>query len=413
MKIPPRLHAALTSNLTDAIGSQLLVGTLDLLAVVLLGFTAGQVGLLNAAGTISYLLLAVPFGILVDSRGPRAILAASLATKVTVAILAFTLLLRESLDVPTTMVLCLLAGTATVAAETSQTSLVAHLGVDSTQLPRSVAAMVSADRAAAIVAPAVIGFGVARGVGSALLGVAVGFLAFALIALARVGPLPRQHSGFDPALLERPPLRRRLGHGFRALAANRVLLGVTLLVMAGNIGLAVGSAVEAILIIRHLGLSPAFFGMLSTAGAAAGLAASLVAPGLAAGRPLPRVFLAGGAAQTAVSVLPLCAMAVPRWAPALMVLFSVGWAVAVTWCNIAAAAYTAAAVPAEELGRTSAASRVLTMGAVPLAALGGGLLADGFGLALPLILWPAITLLATVTFGLLSRPRGHDELLHR
>lgn len=46
---------------------------------------------------------------------------------------------------------------------------------------------------------------------------------------------------------------------------------------------------------------------------------------------------------------------------------------------------------------------MLTMGAVPIAALGGGVLADLAGMIAPLIVWPAVTIAAALLFLLLGR----------
>ena len=87
-----------------------------------------------------------------------------------------------------------------------------------------------------------------------------------------------------------------------------------------------------------------------------------------------------------------------------MALFAASWALTLTVTNVAGAAFAAQTVPPGSLGRTSAARRMVTMGCVPVAALGGGLLGELAGLAAPLVLWPALALIAAAAFFVLTRP---------
>ena len=64
-----RLPRLLVSNGLDAGVGRILDTVTDVVAVTTLGMTTTQLGLLNALGSISFLLLAVPLGALVDARG--------------------------------------------------------------------------------------------------------------------------------------------------------------------------------------------------------------------------------------------------------------------------------------------------------------------------------------------------------
>ncbi|MFC3399271.1 hypothetical protein ACFOEP_12690 [Microbacterium amylolyticum] len=83
-------------------------------------------------------------------------------------------------------------------------------------------------------------------------------------------------------------------------------------------------------------------------------------------------------------------------------MFQATWAIVLTVTNIAGSAYAAQTVPPDVLGRAIGARRMLTMGSVPIAALGGGILADQAGILIPLIVWPSLTLVAAVAFLALS-----------
>ncbi|MGO1686395.1 MAG: hypothetical protein ACTHYR_15595 [Brachybacterium sp.] len=187
------------------------------------------------------------------------------------------------------------------------------------------------------------------------------------------------------------------------LFQDRTLLATTLLVMAGNIGLAIGDSVESILVLRFLDLGVLFYGLLGTIAALSGLAAAAVAPRIVRALPVRTIFGVGAVVQSAVAALPLLALLVPSTGYVVMGAFSALWSITLTITNIAGGAYAAAAVDPASLGRTAAARRMLTMGAVPIAALGGGVLADLAGMIAPLIVWPAVTIAAALLFLLLGR----------
>ena len=132
------------------------------------------------------------------------------------------------------------------------------------------------------------------------------------------------------------------------------LLATTLLVMAGNIGLAIGDSVESILVLGFLDLGVLFYG-LGTIAALSGLAAAAVAPRIVRALPVPTIFGVGAVVQSAVAALPLLALLVPSTGYVVMGAFSALWSITLTITNIAGGAYAAAAVDPASLGRTAAA----------------------------------------------------------
>lgn len=407
------LKFAFASNATDAAATQLASVTLDLVAVAVLGFTATQLGLLNALSMVSFLVLTIPIGIVVDRLGPVRVLAASIATKVVLVALLAILVWAGQLSIPLAMTFGLVLGAVSTTTETAQTTVVPSLVADD-RIARTIATMTSADRAASIAAPATAGFLVhfAHGVPSfaastLLLGVALA----TAVGLRRYvhdrGPSPEEPA---PITTPRCGLTDRLrtfastaGHGFVVLYRTRVLLGVTILVAATNIGLALSDSVVTIVILRELHLGTVYYGILGTIGAITGLCAAAVAPRVVHLLPIKRMFTLVSAIQAVITWLPLTALIFSPGARVIFAVFTISWSLVVTIANIAGFSYVAANVPKESLGRTSAAERMITMGAIPFAALGGGVLADHFGLAVPLIIWPLITLLAALGFWILAR----------
>ncbi|MGP5347930.1 MFS transporter [Arthrobacter rhombi] len=413
-----KIRPLLLSNAADAGGNQTFGVTLNIVTVTILGFSATQVGLLNALGSLSFLLLSVPLGMLVDRVGAARVLAISLSIKLLGATSVLTLFLSGNLNDFAAMFAVTVAGILTVASENAQTTIVPQLTEDQGKIANVIAKMASVDMAAGIIFPGLTGLIIATwGVGPAL---AMSTAMFTLAAVAFVPPLRRALLG--PTRDRHPEKSQKITtsakafiasatHGFSTLIGNRVLLGITLLTAAGNIGLAIGSSIEPILILRSLNLGVQFFGILGTVAAASGLAATFVAPKVAKMLPLRQLFGWGAVAQAVVATLPLAAYVWPPAAIPFLIGFHVLWAVTLTVTNIAGAAYTASAVSSTSLGRTSAAQRTITMGSIPLAALGGGLLADVFGVIAPLTVWPAVTIGAAGLFFLVTTHSAKSEIL--
>jgi predicted MFS family arabinose efflux permease len=85
----------------------------------------------------------------------------------------------------------------------------------------------------------------------------------------------------------------------------------------------------------------------------------------------------------------------PYVAGAMLALFSAG----VTVANVVVITLRQAAVPAHLLGRVTSAYRMVVMGALPLGALVGGIVAREIGLTAPL--WTAAAIMGVMAVGLL------------
>lgn len=404
---------ALLSNGSDAAGYQLWSTALSVVVVTVLGFGATQVGLLNALGTASFLLLVVPLGALVDRAGAPRVLVFSLGVKLILVLVTVALLILGALTQVAAMVVVAVMGVAVVASENAQVAITPLLATTKDGIADLVARMTAADRVAGVVAPATAG---------ALLAVTADvvpfLLALVLVVMALVPALPLR--ALRPGGTADAPTttgtfeargaggdgprsgRGGFAHGFVMLGRDRTLLATTLLVTAGNIGLAIGDSVESILVLRLLDLGVVFYGLLGTIAALSGLGAAVIAPRIVRALPVRMIFGIGAVVQSAVAALPLLALLVPSAGYVLMGAFSALWSITLTITNISGGAYAAAAVDPAFLGRTAAARRMLTMGSVPVAAFGGGLLADLAGMAVPLILWPALTIVAALLFLLLG-----------
>lgn len=435
-----RLPRLLVSNGLDAGAGRILDTVTDVVAVTTLGMTTTQLGLLNALGSISFLLLAVPLGALVDARGATRVLPVALAGKLALVAATAGLLITGHLTVSALMVLVTALGLLSVATENAQVSAVPQVAASRERIASAVASLSAADRVAGVVVPGATGLLLAAvGAGPLLVAAAVIAAAALLAALGLsrgwkgvVGAAGESMASDDdsleaalstgaqqevePGAKPASPAAELLDHrnakvrhpmlaGFRELGGDRLLLASVLLTTAGNMGLAIGDSVEAVLVLRRLDLGAAYWGVLGSVGAVSGLVAAVVAPRVVRAVEPRRIFGLGALVQAVVAALPLAALLLPGAGAVLMVVFAALWSITLTVTNIAAGSYLAVAVDSSVLGRTSAASRTLTMGAVPVAALLGGWLGDVVGLAAPLVVWPALTAAAALVFVALTRRR--------
>lgn len=186
-------------------------------------------GLLNALGTAPFLILGIPIGVYVDRSPTVRVIAGSGLVR---SGLLATIVLAWHLDVLTIWHLYLVAttaGTATVVTQTAQTAITPRIA-SAEGTARLVASMQSAE--------------------------------------ALIGLLIPAGAGLMVAALGAPPV----------LAIGTVVISLTALVI--TLGLAMYSALEAVLIARTLGLGSAGLGAIVSAGALGGLAAGAFAWGL-------------------------------------------------------------------------------------------------------------------------------------
>lgn len=410
---PTVLPRLLTSNGLDAASGKMLDTVLDVVTVTVLGMSTTQLGLLNALGTISFLLLAVPLGSVADARGATRVLPVVLTGKVAILAATMSLLIAGALHPVVLMALVTALGVLTVAAENAQVSAVPLIEPDHGRIATAVASLSAADRVAGVVIPGATGLLLAAVGASRMLSVATVLAVLALVAVLGLRRSQQSHPAESEEQApgdheaDAPATRSSMLSGFHELTSDRLLLASVILTTAGNMGLAIGDSVEAVLVLRRLELGAAYWGALGTVGAVSGLVAAAVAPRIVRAVEARRIFAAGAIVQALVAALPLASLLLPGAGTVLMLVFSALWSVTLTVTNIAAGSYLATAVDSAVLGRTAAASRTLTMGSVPVASFLGGWLGDAAGLAAPLVVWPALTLAAALGFVVLTR-RGAE-----
>ena len=202
---------------------------------------------------------------------------------------------------------------------------------------------------------------------------------------------------YGPA--ERRPLSarsllREIGEGLRWFWREPVVRAASIWAAAANLGSAATAAVLVLVAQERLDLSASGFGLLLAAGAVGGVLGGLFTERVIAftGRG-GAIFVSNILAALAFAGLAVTSEALV--AGAMLALSSAASMIG----NVVAAALRQATIPSEYLGRVTSAYRLVGLGALPVGALVGGLLARETGLTAPF--WASAALMLVVAFALL------------
>lgn len=231
---------------------------------------------------------------------------------------------------------------------------------------------------------------------AAVLPFAANAVTFAISALLLVGlghlgrPAHAQH--------EQTRLARSVADGISFLARHRELRGLTLGMASFNLVFNLGYATLVLFAQERLGLDERGFGVLL---------AMLAVGGLLAGWLSPRLSGRGSTLQVYAGCLLMQAVA---WAAVALIQAPIVAGLALTLVGLASmtatvigAAARQSLTPDQMLGRVSAGTRVVGLGAAGIGALGGGAIANLSGLSAPLITAGLLAAFAAASFGLAGR----------
>ncbi|NQD42693.1 MFS transporter, partial [Glutamicibacter halophytocola] len=173
-------------------------------------------------------------------------------------------------------------------------------------------------------------------------------------------------------------------------------------VALSNLGLAIGSSVEAIFVINDLGYGEAGFGLYASISGAGGLIGALVATRISGKFSSPALLLRTGLAQIALASMVLAAaFTSDAWSIGLLGVHALGWGSAALILNVSASSWLVEIVPEHVLGRVLSARRLLTFGAVPVGSMLGGALGTAAGTQAALAAWVIASMLAVLGFVIL------------
>jgi MFS family permease len=362
-------------------GSQVTILALPLVAIVILKATTFEVGLLSAATTSAYLLVALPVGVLADRVSKRRLMLVSdlaqfaVIGSVPLAYAAGVLTLGQMYAV------ALIASVFSVVFSVSYTSYLPSV-VGQDRLVEANGKLSTTQSLAQFAGPGLgallVGlFGAAR----AMTGDALSYLVSAACLL-----MIRSREPVTAEPPQREPLRQQIAGGLRYVLNDPILRKAVAWSGTANFFVIMVETLGPVFLVRTVHLHAAYVGVLLALGAVGG-----VAGGMLSG-PLSRRFGSARMAWLSMTVISLPGLLIPLAGPgARTLLFAAGW---ISWtfgstlCGVALMSYQQATCPADMRGRVAATSRWINWGTLPVGGLACGLLGSVLGVRATL--WLAV-----------------------
>lgn len=365
------------------IGSQVTILALPLVAIVVLRATAFEVGLLSAAATSAYLLVALPAGVVADRVSKRRVMIGSDLASVAVIGWVPVAQLAGVMTLGQLYAVALLASSLSALFLVSYTSYLPSL-IDREQLVDGNGKLATTQSVALVAGPALGALLVGlAGAAQAMTGDAISFVVAAtcLVLIRRREPRP---GGAVPE--RRPRFWPQLREGLAYVLREPILRKSAAWNGSANFFVIMVETLGPVFLIRTVHLRPAYVGVLLALGALGGVAGGLAA------KPLAGRIGSARLCWLAMTVFALPGLLIPAARPGWWVLlFAAGWmswTFSSTTCAAALTSYQQAACPVEMRGRVSAVLRWVGWGTLPLGALVAGAL--GGVLGVHRTLWVAV-----------------------
>ena len=375
---------------------------LDLVAVIVLNASAFQIGLINAVGTVSYLIFSLPVGALVDRLPKNRIMALADVTAAVALLwipIGYALGLLEYWQL---LAVSFLAGFAGMLFSIASKSVLPSV-VDGDRLTDAYSRQESVTTSIEIAAPVIFGQ-VLRFIAApyVLIVSVVARLASAFASARILADITR-----DDEVAE--PYWASLRSGLKFSATHKTLRLIVLSTAIMNLGLAIGSAIETVFYVRTLSFSAPEIGFVLSATGLGGLLGTLAAPVIVNKLGSVGSFLF----STVGSVFVVAFLPIISFLNGPLVIYvaiqACLYAILVVVYNVNSYTLAGTLTPKAMLGRQMSFMGFAGMGVVPLGSLAGGLLGDGQGYVFTLWVWVALSAMATVPV-IVAAPRIRAEL---
>ncbi|MDC0771811.1 MFS transporter [Streptomyces sp. HD] len=353
-------------------GSAVTQVALPLVAVVALKASTFQVGLLTAATTAAFALIALPAGALVDRGSKRSVM---LVCNILRLLIIGSVPLTAALGTVTMAqlyVVAVAAGVCTVFFDVAYQSYVPSL--IRADLRMDANGKLATTQAFAQLGGPSLGGGLVAAFGAAG-AMAADAISYAVSVFSMSGIRTREEP--PPARREDETLRSQIAEGLRFVVRHRILRRIVACTSTANLFSGMTSALAMVFLIRVLHVSPALTGLIL-----AGSAVGAIAGGVFAGRLAKRI---GSARIIWVSMLVFSApqvIAAAAWRGWGVLLFPLGWGItgfSVMVYNVAQLSYRQSVTPPELMGRMNAAVRWVAWGTLPVGGVLGGALGTLIG----------------------------------
>lgn len=359
------------------LGSAVTKLALPLTAVVMLKASVFQVGLLSAATTLAFLVVALPAGVIVSRAAKRRLmLGCDLGRMLIIGSVPLAAALGV-LTLPQLYLAALLAGLLSVFFDISYQSYLPLL-LDRDQLVEGNGRIGTTHSLAQVGGPGLGGSLVGLlGAAGAMLADAISFGVSAWSLLLIHAPEP-ELAGPRPARLTGRAALAEIRDGLRFLRRHQILRSIIAGSGLTNLFLSMIIALQVVFLVRALRLSPGYIGLLlalaTVCGVAGGAVSGVLARRIGSARVIWASLLGFGAAGL---LIPL---ARPGWE---VLLFALGWGgltFAVVVYNVAQISYRQAACPPALLSQMNATARWIVTGVQPFGGVLGGALGTALGM---------------------------------
>lgn len=386
------------------IGSAVTILALPLVALSALHVSTASVGLLAAAGSAAYLLVALPAGVVVDRLPKYRIMLWCNASRglilATIPIAAFT----GHLSMALLYFAAFTTGAFTVFFEVAYQSFVPTL-LGREQLVDGNGKLATTNALSAVVGPTLAG----------LLVTAFGQAARAIIAdclsfLVSIGTLLLIRTKERPTARPDTPRAgtfRQIGEGLSFIANHRVLRRVVACAAVSTLFNSVLILLIVVFLVRDLHAAPSLIGLTLGVGSAGGVVGGLIAGPLARRIGSARLLWLGKLSLGWLALL--IPLARPGWSTALVPLGLFAVTTSLVMFNVSQVSYRQSVCPPELLGRMNASIRWVIRGAQPLGSLLGGVLGGWLGVR-PTLLVAALGSWLAVLWIVASPLRGMREI---
>lgn len=340
-----------------------------LAAVTLLGAGATETALLQLAQTLPFLVLSIPFGLIIDRSSPKRVLVASESLRTATLAGTVILIATDSLTLEALVCLGLIGAIGTVGVSVAIPSSVPQLVarqrlIDANQwleLGRSVAFVCGPVIAGAIVS---------------LAGAAPTFVIAAVICAAAVTLLLRVD--IPRSVSARTKVWADVGRSVRFVMTHDLLRPIIVTSMVFNIGWFLIQSVFVVYAIDMLGMAPSTVGIAMGVYGAGMVIGAFVSRRLSQRLDLGRMLLLGPVGGFLAAGLMVATLWMPLPALAFVSFFLFGLG-PVLW-SISTTALRQAVTPIAMIGRVSSLLVVSTYGARPIGAAAGAAVAASFGM---------------------------------
>ncbi|MFC4465769.1 MFS transporter [Streptomyces xiangluensis] len=380
----------------SGLGDRLTAFTAQSTAILALGASSAQVGMLTATGWLAYPALGMVAGAVLAHVGRRSVMIGGELLRFAVFVSVSVAAWAGSLSLAQLVVVVAAAGAATVFVDIAGQSYLPSL-VGRDQLVRANSRVSGTDSLMKLGGPALAG--VVFGAAGPTAAIAVAALPFLLSAAGRAAIRVREEPPPRPNASE--PVRKRMARDLGFVWRHPLLR--LLLCRSALRGFGTG-AVDAVLLLfayRGLGLSSSQGGLLIAVGSVGALAGAMLAGRLIGRLGVRRTLLLTGLEGASWLAMPLCLV----WAPAPVLLvvrtFSAVWLP--VW-GVLDTSLRQALTPYGKQSAVHAVTRTLSCSTVPLGSIAGGLagsllsglLGPSTGLALVLAAGGLVTALSVL-----------------